>query len=126
MYLPSEMSYALSLSIVGLYGVLAYSVARRRREIGVRTALGAQRGDVVRMVIGEGMRLTSVGIVAGILGALWLPQWLSSLLFEIRPSDPATFAAVSLLLLLVVALIACWIPARRAANIDPIQALRAE
>jgi putative ABC transport system permease protein len=116
---------ALSLSVVGLYGVLAYSVARRRREIGVRTALGAQRKDVVRLVIGEGMRLTSLGILAGILGALWLTQWLSSLLFEIRPTDPATFSAVSLLLL-VVALIACWIPARRAARIDPIQALRAE
>jgi putative ABC transport system permease protein len=116
---------ALSLSVVGLYGVLAYSVARRRREIGVRTALGAQRRDVVRLVIGEGMRLTSLGILAGILAALWLTQWLSSLLFEIRPSDPATFSGVSLLLL-VVALIACWIPARRAAKIDPIQALRAE
>ena len=116
---------ALSLSIVGLYGVLAYSVVRRRREIGVRTALGAQRSDVMRLVVGEGMRLTSLGILAGILAALWLTQWLSSLLFEIRPSDPATFSAVSLLLL-VVALIACWIPARRAARIDPIQALRAE
>jgi putative ABC transport system permease protein len=114
---------ALSLSIVGLYGVLSYSVARRRREIGVRTAMGAQRGDVLRLVIGEGMRLTSIGIVAGILGALWLTRWLSSLLFEIRPSDPATFSAVSLLLL-TVALTACWIPARRAARIDPILALR--
>jgi putative ABC transport system permease protein len=114
---------ALGLSVVGLYGVLAYSVARRRREIGVRTALGAQRRDVVRLVVGEGMRLTSLGILAGILGALWLTQWLSSLLFEITPSDPATFSAVTLLLL-VVTLIACWIPARRAARIDPIQALR--
>jgi putative ABC transport system permease protein len=114
---------ALSLSIVGLYGVLAYSVARRRREIGVRTAMGAQRGDVLRLIIAEGMRLTSLGIFAGILGALWLTRWLSSLLFEIKPSDPVTFAAVSLLLL-AVALIACWIPARRAAGIDPIQALR--
>jgi len=114
---------ALSLSIVGLYGVLAYSVARRRREIGVRTALGAQRTDVLRLVIGEGMWLTSLGVLTGILGALWLTRWLSSLLFEIRPSDPATFSAVPLLLL-TVALIACWIPARRAARIDPIQALR--
>ena len=116
---------ALTLSIVGLYGVLAYSVARRRREIGVRAALGAQRADVMRLVVGEGMRLTALGILAGILAALWLTQWLSSLLFEITPSDPATFSAVSLLLL-VVALLACWIPARRAARIDPMQALRAE
>jgi putative ABC transport system permease protein len=116
---------ALSLSIVGLYGVLAYSVARRRREIGVRTALGAQRRDVLRLVVGEGMRQTSLGIVAGVLGALWLTRWLSSLLYEITPTDPATFSAVSLLLI-GVALIACWIPARRAARIDPIQALRTE
>lgn len=116
---------ALTLSIVGLYGVLAYSVARRRREIGVRTALGAQRTDVALLVLGEGMRLTSLGILAGILAALWLTQGLSSLLFEVTPSDPVTFSAVSLLLL-VVALVACWIPARRAARIDPMQALRAE
>ena len=75
------------------------AVARRRREIGVRTALGAQRKDVALLVLGEGMRLTSVGILAGVLGALWLTQWLSSLLFEITPSDPATFSAVALLLL---------------------------
>jgi predicted permease len=114
---------ALSLSVVGLYGVLAYSVARRRREIGVRTALGAQSRDVLNLVVGEGMRLTSLGVVLGIVGAFGLTRWLSSLLFEIKPLDPVTFSAVSLLLL-AVALIACWIPARRAVRIDPIQALR--
>ena len=114
---------ALGLSVVGLYGVLAYSVARRRREIGVRTALGAQRRDVLSLVIGQGMRLTSLGAFLGILGAFWLTRWLSSLLFEITPFDPLTFSAVSLLLL-AVAFIACWIPASRAARIDPIQALR--
>jgi putative ABC transport system permease protein len=116
---------ALSLSVVGLYGVLAYSVARRRREIGVRTALGAQPRDVLRLVLGQGMRLTALGIFLGIVAAFWLTRWLSSLLFEITPIDPATFSAVSLLLL-AVALTACWIPARRAARIDPIQALREE
>ena len=86
---------ALSLSVVGLYGVLAYSVSRRRREIGVRTALGAQPRDVLRLVLGEGMRLTALGIVLGIVAAFWLTRWLSSLLFEITPLDPATFSAVS-------------------------------
>jgi putative ABC transport system permease protein len=114
---------ALGLSVVGLYGVLAYSVARRRREIGVRTALGAQPNDVLRLVIGEGMRLTAAGVVLGIAGAFWLTRWLSSLLFETRPLDLPTFAAVSLLLL-TVAFAACWIPARRAARIDPVRALR--
>lgn len=114
---------ALSLSVVGLYGVLAYSVARRRREIGVRTALGAQRKDVLTLVIGQGMRLTSLGVFLGILGAFWLTRWLSSLLFEITPFDPTTLLAVSLLLV-AVALIACWVPARRAVRIDPMQALR--
>jgi putative ABC transport system permease protein len=116
---------AMSLSVVGLYGVLAYSVAQRRREIGVRTALGAQPRDVLRLVLGQGMRLTALGILLGIVAAFWLTRWLSSLLFEITPHDPATFSAVSLLLL-AVALTACWIPARRAARIDPIQALREE
>jgi len=114
---------ALTLSVVGLYGVLAYSVARRQREIGVRTALGAQPSDVLMLVLGQGMRLTALGILLGIVAALWATRWLSSLLFEITPLDPATFSAVSLLLL-AVALAACWIPARRALRIDPIQALR--
>jgi putative ABC transport system permease protein len=114
---------ALILSVVGLYGVLAYAVTQQRREIGVRTALGAQPMDVLRLVIGQGMRLTAAGICVGVLAAFWSTRWLSSLLFGITPLDPVTFFGV-LLLLLIVALIACWIPARRAVGIDPVQALR--
>jgi putative ABC transport system permease protein len=114
---------ALGLSIVGLYGVLAYSVARRQREIGVRTALGAQPNDVLRLVIGQGMRVTGLGIVLGIAAAFWSTRWLSSLLFEVTPLDPPTFLAVSLLVS-AVAFTACWIPARRATRINPLRALR--
>jgi putative ABC transport system permease protein len=116
---------ALTLSVVGLYGVIAYSVAQRQREIGVRTALGAQRRDIVRLILAQGMRLTALGIVLGVVAALWSTQWLSNLLFEITPADPATFSGVSLLLL-TVAFIACWIPAHRAARIDPLRALRVQ
>jgi putative ABC transport system permease protein len=114
---------ALTLSVVGLYGVLAYSVARRQREIGVRTALGARPADVLTLVMGQGMRLIALGVVLGLAASLWMTRWLTSLLFEIKPIDPATFSAVALLLI-AVALLASWIPARRAARIDPIQALR--
>jgi putative ABC transport system permease protein len=116
---------ALILSVVGLYGVLAYSVARRQREIGIRTALGARRIDVLTLVLGQGIRLTALGMVLGLVAAFVCTRGLSSLLFEVTPFDPATFFAVSLLLL-IVALTACWIPAHRAARIDPIQALRDE
>jgi putative ABC transport system permease protein len=114
---------ALTLSVVGLYGVLAYSVARRQREIGVRTALGARPTDVLRLVLGQGMRLIALGIFLGLAASLWVTRWLTSLLFEIKPIDPATLSAVAILLI-AVALLASWIPARRAARIDPIQALR--
>lgn len=114
---------ALLLSVVGLYGVLAYSVTQQRREIGVRTALGAQPMDVLKLVLGQGMRLTALGIFLGILAAFWSTQWLSSLLFGVTPLDPVTFSGMSLLLL-IVSLFACWIPAQRAAEIDPAQALR--
>ena len=114
---------ALILSVVGLYGVIAYSVAQRQREIGVRTALGAQRSDILMMVLGQGLRLTALGMVLGVVAAFCSTRWLSSLLFEITPADPATFSAVSALLLSV-AFIACWIPAHRASRIDPLRALR--
>jgi putative ABC transport system permease protein len=116
---------ALAVSVSGLYGVLAYSVARRRREIGVRTALGAQPRDVLRLVLGEGMQLAATGILLGIGASFWLTRWLAHLLFETRPLDPATFSTVALLLL-AVAFAACWIPAHAAATVAPTQALREE
>jgi putative ABC transport system permease protein len=114
---------ALAVSVSGLYGVLAYSVARRRREIGVRTALGAQPRDVVRLILGEGMQLAAVGILLGIVASFWVTRWLGNMLFETRPLDPATFSTVALLLL-AVAFVACWIPAHAAATVAPTQALR--
>ena len=116
---------ALLLAAVGLYGVLAYAVTQRQREIGVRLALGAQRRTVLSLVIGQGMRLALVGVIIGVLCALALTRVLQSLLYGVTPSDPLTFAAVSLLLI-ATALLACWLPARRAANLNPMVALRYE
>jgi putative ABC transport system permease protein len=116
---------ALALALIGIYGVIAFSVAQRTREIGVRMALGAQRRDVVRMVVGQGMALAAAGIVAGIAAALMATRALASLLYDVTPTDPATFAGVAALLA-VTALAACGGPARRAALVDPIVALRCE
>ena len=116
---------ALLLSALGLYGVIAYTVSQRTREIGIRMALGAQPRTVLGLVIGEGMRLALIGIALGLPGSLVLAQALQRLLYEINPTDPLTFVLVAVLLG-GVALLACWLPARRAANVDPITALRHE
>jgi putative ABC transport system permease protein len=125
MLLGSFGALGLLLAIVGVYGVISYSVVQRTHEIGVRVALGAQREDILRMVLREGMVLAVTGVVLGIAGALALTRFLCSMLFEIRPNDPATFAGVAILLALA-ALAACYIPARRAMKVSPMEALRYE
>jgi predicted permease len=113
----------LSLGALGIYGVLAYAVSQRRQEIGVRVALGASPRSVLRLVVGEGMTLALIGIAAGLAGAFLLTRLMAAVLYEVRTTDPATFATV-VVVLLGAALGASWLPARRALRIDPVQALR--
>ena len=117
--------FALLLAAIGIYGVMAYSVSHRLREMGIRMALGAAPRDIVRLVVGQGMRLVLAGIVIGFVASLWLTKFLASQLFGTQPKDPVTFAVVAVGLALV-ALAACLIPARRAMRVDPMVALRYE
>ena len=113
------------IAAVGIYGVMAYSVSQRTQEIGIRMALGAQRGDVLRMIVGQAMALTAAGIVSGAFGAVLLTRVMTGLLFNVKPGDPLTFSAVAVVLALVAAS-ASYIPGRRATRVDPVIALRAE
>jgi predicted permease len=116
---------ALVLAAVGLYSVIAYNVAQRMHELGVRVALGAQSADLIRLVVLDGVRLAGVGVAIGAAGALWASKWVKPLLFDVSPKDPAVFGLVATMLI-VVALAASWIPALRASRVDPNVALRAE
>jgi ABC-type antimicrobial peptide transport system permease subunit len=116
---------ALALAAIGTYGVLAYSVAARRRELGIRMALGSSQQGLLSLVLGQGMGLATLGLIAGLLGALAVTRLASSLLFGVKPADPLTFAGVAVFMLLV-AFVACLVPARRATRVDPLVALRAE
>jgi ABC-type antimicrobial peptide transport system permease subunit len=116
---------ALVLTMVGLYGVVAYSVSQRTRELGIRMALGAQRLNLLALVIGQGMRPALAGLACGVAAALALTRFLASQLYEVSPTDPRTLVGVSVVIALV-ALLACWLPARRVARLDPTAALKAD
>jgi putative ABC transport system permease protein len=116
---------AVALAAIGIYGVMAYSVAQRTREIGIRMALGAQRAQVVRLVLGQGVALTAIGTIAGLCTAAAITRYLQGMLFGLTPLDPSTFAAVALLFS-AVALVASYVPARHATRVDPLVALRGD
>jgi len=116
---------ALLLGLIGLYAVISYTVTERRREVGIRIALGAARGAVRSMFVRQGLVLTTIGAVLGLGVAMGLTRWMKSLLYEVSPLDPWTYAVVSMILL-ITAVLACYLPARRATRIDPAEALRTE
>jgi len=116
---------ALLLASIGIYGVMAYTFSRRTNEIGIRMAMGAQRHDILKIAVGEGLLIVVFGLAAGLLSSLALTRFLQTMLFNVKPADPVTFLAISLLLV-VVTLLACLVPARRASRLDPLIALRHE
>jgi ABC-type antimicrobial peptide transport system permease subunit len=124
-YLAALAGTGLMLAAIGIYGVLAYSVERRTREIGIRMAIGADARAVMRMIVAEGSRLVAVGAILGLLASFWLTRLIRGQLFAVEPNDPATMT-VAAAVLVGIALLACWLPARRAAKVDPMTALRAE
>jgi putative ABC transport system permease protein len=125
MLISAFAGLALVLACIGIYGVIAYSVTQRTQEIGVRMALGAQRADVLRIMMGFGLRLTMVGVLIGLVGSFISTRLMTALLFEIDAANPLALSLPAALLIIVTA-VAAYLPARRAASIDPIQALRAE
>jgi putative ABC transport system permease protein len=116
---------ALLLASIGIYGVMAYTFSQRTNEIGIRMAMGAQRGDILRIAVSEGAMIVVFGVTAGLIGSLILTRFLQTMLFDVKPNDPITFAAISGLLA-AVTLAACFVPARRATRVDPLVALRHE
>jgi ABC-type antimicrobial peptide transport system permease subunit len=116
---------ALALTVIGLYGVISYLVNQRTQEIGIRMALGAQVHHIMQLILKHGVVLVSFGVVIGLVAAVVLTRLMSHMLYGVTATDPATFSAIALLLTFV-ALVACYLPARRAAHVDPVEALRAE
>ena len=125
MLLGAFAGLALFLATIGIYGVISFMVAQRTHDIGIRVALGAQRTDVLRMILGEGLTMTLIGVGLGLAGAFALTRVLGSMLYQVGGTDPLTFVAIPALLV-VVATAASWLPARRATRIDPLTALRHE
>jgi len=123
--LGSFAALAMILASIGLYGVMSYIVTQRQRELGVRVALGAGTREVVGLVLGQGLKLVVIGIAIGLAASLGLTRFMERMVFNVSTSDPLTFAAMSLMLIMV-ALLASYLPARRAMKVDPIEALRAE
>ena len=117
------LSIALMLAVIGIYGVMSYSVAQRTQEIGIRMALGAQGRDVLKMIIRQGMTLTLLGVGTGLIGSLLFARVMGSLLYKVSPADTVTFVSISVFLAFT-ALVACYIPARRATKVDQMVAIR--
>jgi len=116
---------ALLLAAIGIYGVMSYSFSQRTHEVGIRIAVGAQRLDILRMTLGEGLRIVVIGLASGLVGAAIMTRFFQSMLFDVGPADPITYLSVSVILA-GVAFFACYIPAKRATRVDPLIALREE